>query len=347
MIYDVMMGDVAAACFEDGELNIVDADRVPIFLKNTRDFHRWVSERAIDASRTNSRHLKRSCGLSPHASDFDSAMFVHAACVTDNFWVKERSETLSWSDVKQDSDAFFRMAALSDSSDMKPSKNPELTNIGSQEKGWRLIDGKWWLCKNERIEEQGNEFLTYRIGKAMGFDMAEYRIEDGLIYTRDFTEGAVNLQHADSFLFDHEENGRKVFDEDEDYSYRTLLGMGEDLAGAYLDIICLDAVMNNTDRHTKNYGVLTSQTDGHIIKLAPNYDNDQSLYGYSQGQRSRALAKRFIKLLEENDLTYGIPYLDEEMVRKMTEDDELTEYIIGNYDMIAESGNVIQMPMKK
>ena len=121
-----MMGDVPVASCDNGELKIIDRDRVPIFLKNTGDLYRWVGERAIDAGRTNSRHLKRACGLSLHASDFDTAMFVHAACVTDNFWVKEHSEVMSWDDARQDSDAFFRMAALNDASDTKPSKNPEL-----------------------------------------------------------------------------------------------------------------------------------------------------------------------------------------------------------------------------
>lgn len=35
-----------------------------------------------------------------------------------------------------------------DSFSNRPSRTPELTNIGSFEKCWKLIDGEWWMYKS-------------------------------------------------------------------------------------------------------------------------------------------------------------------------------------------------------
>ena len=287
---------VAEVC--GNELRIINDALIPLYLKRTGNFEKWVSDRSIDAVRPNSRVLKKIHGLSRMASDYDTAMKYNAACITDNFWVRKDSET--WEDVRFDNDIYFKAAVSSDNDayNSEPSKTPELTNIGSREKGWRLIEGKWWLYKNEPLERAGFELLTCRIGNLLGFDMALYEMDGNLIRTKDVTEGKYNLQHIDAVVYDHD----GIVDEDLSYNYETLYSIAPELARQYMDIKYLDALVNNVDRHTKNYALLTSQKDGHIIKLAPNYDNDMAFYGHPdilKKDRNRGEIVEFRKLAGE------------------------------------------------
>ena len=332
----VMSGDKIVALVKNGEIEILDSELVPLFLKRTRNFEKWVSDRAIDATRPNSRVLKKVHGLSRLASDYDTAMLYNAACITDNFWVRKNQET--WDDVKFDNDLYFKAAISSDvdSFESRPSKSPELTNIGSREKGWRLIDGRWWLYKNEPKERAKFELLTYRIGQLLGLDMALYEMDGDLIRTKDVTEGTCNLQSIDGIVYDHD----GIVDEDMAYNYQTLYSIRPKLAKQYMDIKYMDVLVNNVDRHTKNYAVLTSQETGEIIKLAPNYDNDQAFYDYPailQKNRKHGEMKEFLVLAKK--VCYEPPAIDEDNLKDILEEFELTElmeYLLSGERLVRE-----------
>ena len=74
MRYTIMSADIAVAIVEDHNLEIINQELAPLYLKRTHNFVKWVEDRAIDATRPNSRVLKKAHGLSRMASDFDTAM---------------------------------------------------------------------------------------------------------------------------------------------------------------------------------------------------------------------------------------------------------------------------------
>lgn len=326
MKYTVMSADQEVAVVNNNEVTILDERLAPLYLKRTLDFEKWISDRAIDSTRPNSRLLKKFHGLSRNASDFETAMLYNAACVTDNFWVRKGNET--WDDVKFDNDMYFKAAISSDvdAFDRAPSKSPELTNIGSREKGWKNIDGEWWLYKNEPEQQMRFEWFTSKLGESLGMDMAYYTMDGGYICTRDVTKGKVNLQAIDALVYDHD----GVVDENMKYNYQTLYEIHPDLAHQYMDMKYLDVLVNNVDRHTKNYAVLTSQETGEILKLAPNYDNDMAFYGFPDilhKNRMHGEMKEFLELLNETD--YIPPRIDKKIVREILDAAFLKENVLG------------------
>ena len=340
----VMSADTVVAEYKDDKLRIIDTRLVPLFFKRTGDFKKWVSDRAIDATRPNSRVLKKVHGLSRLSSDYDTAMLYNAACITDNFWVRKADE--AWADVRFDNDLYFRAALSSDTDafDLKPSKSPELTNIGSREKGWRNINGEWWLYKNEPNERAKFELLTYKIGQSLGFDMAYYEMDGEFIRTKDVTEGKRNMQSIDALVYDHD----GVVDENMEYNYKTLSKLNPELARQYMDIKYMDVLVNNIDRHTKNYAVLTSQETGEIISLAPNYDNDQAFYDYPSilsKPRLHGEMKEFIGLAEK--VGYVPPKLDEKTVenilRELGLDGDIKEYLLQGESIVTEKAMLHEM----
>ena len=332
----IMSADNEVAVLTDSGLTIIDPALCPMFIKRTNDVHTWISSRAIEGVRSNSRILKKVHGLSRFASDYDTAMAYNAACVTDNFWVRTGSET--WDDIRFTDDIYFRMALDSDNEMIgrAPSRTPELTNIGTQEKGWRLIGDEWWLYKREPDFQQKAEILTYRVGRLLGFDMAHYEMDGDYIRTLDFTKGEYNLQHADAVM-----HGK--LEDDYEYNYDKLMAMDPALASQYLDIIYLDSLMNNVDRHLKNYGFLTSQEDGSIFRMAPNYDNNMSLYGYPgclNSDRRGGLMKFFTDFLTSKGIKHEAPELSKndllDLCKGFDRPEELVRYIMAGQEVVQQ-----------
>lgn len=318
----IMAGDRAVVEFDEAfNYEILDSDLAPLYIQNRGNIKRWIEERAVDPTRANSRAVKSRLGLSKNAAAYETAMKVDAAAITDNFWVKDKQDLRTYKEIVFRRNDFFSLALYRDFSglSLRPSRTPELTNIGAQEKGWKLEQGTWWLYKNEPIHEVVSEYLTYRIGQALGYSMAEYDIvENGkFIKTKDFTGGKVNLQHIDSIMVDHMEQGREVPDDDYAYNYSTLLTFSPELAEQYLKLCTLDAICENYDRHTKNYGVLTDQQSGKLLSLAPNYDNNNSLfanYGLLAQERKGGLLREFIRFIDDQGISLDLPLLPEKIL---------------------------------
>lgn len=66
---------------------------------------------------------------------------------------------------------------------------------------------------------------------------------------------------------------------------------GQEIADQYIEIILMDTICRNADRHTYNYGVLRDQNTGKVVSLAPNFDNNIALVssGYDDSPRQNDL----------------------------------------------------------
>lgn len=337
--YEIMSGDREVAVIENGSLVILDEHLAPLYLKRTKDHEKWISDRAIDPGRANSRVLKKLHGISMTASDYETALLYNAACVTDNYWVR-KSPSETWEQIRLQSDLYFRAALASDISafDSKPTRSPELTNTGSREKGWRRLGDEWWLYKNEPEERMNAELLTYELGAMLGMDMAFYEITEGFIRTRDVTGGIYNLQHIDAIVYDHD----GINDDDIRYNYSVLHDIDPSLARQYMDIKYMDALVNNVDRHTKNYALLTSRDTGEIVSLAPNYDNDMAFYGYPEIlSKDRMLGEIRYFVDANRDIRYEPPLMDEAKLDKLLErydrGRELKRYLIEGQNIVLDN----------
>ena len=193
-------------------------------------------------------------------------------------------------------------------------RSPELTNTGSFEKCWRLEEEGWWLYKSGNPLERFSELFIAKLGKAMGFAMAEYLPDGQYVKTRDFTGGRLNFEPAEALVGEEEDYG---------FNYERLTALRPELGRQYLDILYLDALCFNMDRHTQNYGLLRDQHTGEILRMAPNFDNNIALisrgYGPDARQTNGLLMEFFLELLEEKGLTYESPALNEETVRILAE----------------------------
>ena len=294
----IMSKDIAVATIKDGVITKSLAALLPLYLKLTGDVEGWLAGRAIDSHRTNSRLLKKALRLTS-ADDAAIVLKVNAATITDTYWFREDGNSLTYEDVRFKRNMFDKLALSGDPDSFNQpwSPTPELTNIGSFEKCWRLENGKWRMIKQGNEFELFSELFICKLGQKLGFPMADYSIEDGNICSEDFTNGAaVNYEAAAGIVGD-----------DEDYilNFNTLWSISPELAEQYLQIIYLDTICFNMDRHTQNYGVLRDVRTGEIISMAPNFDNNIALFARgipkNLDRQNDKLIALFCELLEKDD----------------------------------------------
>ena len=266
----LMSGDNAAATVKNGIITDYNKLLLPLYLKRTKDVEKWLAYRAVDHSRKNARLLKRALRLRT-TDDVQTALAVNAATVTDCYWFRPEGSAAVYEDIRFKENYFSELALRGDpdSFSNRPSRTPELTNIGSFEKCWKLIDGEWWMYKNGNSEEYFSELFICKLCERLGLPTAHYELDGRYIRSKDFTNGAaVNFEPM-----------RALVDDDEDYEncFNILYEISPDTAEQYLLLLWMDTVCYNMDRHTENFGLLRDVKTGRIISLAPNYDNNIAL----------------------------------------------------------------------
>mgnify|MGYP000495996158 CR=1 FL=1 len=315
----LMSEDCVIATVKNGVITDADEWLLPLYLKRTGNIEGWLASRAIDSHRTNSRLLKRALRLRT-TDDIATALAVNAATVTDRYWFKPEGSSAVYEDIRFKENYFAELALRGDpdSFSNRPSRTPELTNTGSFEKCWRLINGEWWLYKNGNEKEYFSELFICRLGEKLGLPMAHYELDGEYIRSKDFTNGAeVNFEPM-----------RALADDDENYEncFNILNEISPDIAGQYLLLLWMDTVCYNMDRHTENFGLLRDVKTGKILSLAPNYDNNIALIakGYPTDVRREhdgliGFLKTFIQSSEEAHEMYRqmkLPEITERMINE-------------------------------
>ncbi|MGV8907222.1 MAG: hypothetical protein ACOH15_11560 [Acetobacterium sp.] len=315
----LMSQDTQIARIENNKIIAIKPSLMPLYLQLNGDLIEWLESRAIDRHRVNSRLLKRLLRLTT-AEDAEVAMHVNASTITDTYWVYEGSEpALTYGDVRFSQNYFDNLALNGDpdsfnranNQELMHSRTPELTNIGSFEKCWRIENGDWWLYKNGNTFEKFSEQFICELGRLLNFNMAHCELWEKGIKSLDFTNGAkVNYEPA-----------RSLVGEDIDYfaNYNKIKKLNLHMAKEYLDILLLDTVCFNMDRHTENYGFLRDINTGDFISMAPNFDNNIALisrgYPSDKTRKNDLFIRDFIELFEQIGVDYYLPVLHEEMIK--------------------------------
>lgn len=340
--YYIMSADTVVAKWENNELTVINEHLLPLFLRRVHNADMWLETRAIDTHRANSRLLKKALRLK-EKDDVSTVLHVNGATITDNYWIKPFDSELRYDDVKFSDDYFARLAlkgtydSFNKAANSRHTRTPELTNIGSYEKCWRLIDDRWWMYKSANHEEMFSELFVCKLGQALGMNMAVYERGDKCVKSLDFTDGAqVNFEPAVSFMGDNEDY--------EDVTEK-LKEICPKAIPDFVKMIFLDTIAANPDRHTANFGLLRDTKTGELLGLAPIFDHNMALIsrGYPKNPANNdLLIKLFNDFIKSNPgYKRFIPILTEQTVRNIIADlymrvrtNEVVEMVIKRYEMI-------------
>lgn len=343
--FEILSADSVVAVWNDGQLTVVNDALLPLYLKHINDAEKWLASRAADRKRVNIRLLKKALRLA-EKDDISTVVHVNGATITDNYWVRSIDSELTYADIKFDNNYFSNLAlkgtydSFNRAANSKHSRTPELTNVGSFEKCWKLRNGNWWMYKKANHNELFSELFVFELGKALGMNMAHYERGQNVIKSLDFSDSSsVNFEPASTLMGDNEDYEDVV---------SKLQKICPEAISDYVRMIFLDTIVANPDRHTNNFGLLRDIHTGKLIGFAPNFDNNMALIakGYPKKSTSKDLLIRLFNELIENHPEFKayLPELDELTVKNILDKlnmkvkrQEIIDFVINRYNMIVSA----------
>lgn len=340
----LLSSDRKVAIFKEGHCLWLDEKRAPLLIKRTQNIALFLAGRVMDQERRNSRLLKKILELK-ESDDALLALYSYGASLSDDYWFRPRGSKKRYQDIAFQNDAYANVA-LDGEIRFLPrhrSPSPQLTLGGSYEKCWKRIDNDWWIIKKGTPAEIFSEYFVYLLGKACHFAMAEYVLDGDNIRSKNFAED-VNFEPAKALMDDNDDYGD---------CFTVLYDLSHALAEQYLQIIWLDSLVNNVDRHSENFGFLRCREDGKILSMAPNFDNNAALiargYPLDVTRTNDGFIAFFARFLKKNPTAkklyqnLSLPLIDEALLHRLfvscpsiPKEKDLTLYLLNGYRILKE-----------
>ena len=213
----------------------------------------------------------------------------YALSVSDHYWIHEEKDQVSYEDLNffersydQDSFGISMFASSRFKSPKSGLHTPNNTLCGYQKKAWFQRNGINVLLKGGTPiyqQEPINEWIASEIANRLGIDAVQYHVE---VYENQLVSVCDNMLDLDTELITAEEVlslGRP----DKDVFWltpyqKTLTDQGiTDAAKKLDDLLVLDFIMTNTDRHNQNLGVIRDANTLQWLKVAPIFDTGTGL----------------------------------------------------------------------
>jgi len=225
----------------------------------------------------------------------DYANITKCISTNDAFWLNNKSKPTEWDKISPYTNSISTALAeyalngrgLLNGQHIKlPS--PQYRIAGSADKCVKRIPGKRgiYLYKSmgtievETVSVRPySEYFAYQVAKQLGINNSiEYTLHEHIA-----NNGHIKLYCVCKLFTD--ENNSLIDYEDSIYRDKSLLDIinillknnNKQEARNIANMIILDSIILNCDRHSNNYGFILNNSTGNIVGFAPIYDNDCSL----------------------------------------------------------------------
>ena len=248
----------------------------------------WWEDRSIPASRSGLREALETMGVA-------SSKLLLARCyglsLSDHYWVKPADSDLAWNQInffenpfsEDVGDALFGTPVRKEGFDFS---SPDNTSDGFLKKRWKILDGKRCLIKAGSppfLQQPFNEAIAFKMADRLGIPHIPYTViwDEGLPYSvcEDFVTPDTELIPAWRVMqTQKKDNQTSVYQH-----YRNCcekLGISG-MAHALDQMMVLDYLIANEDRHFNNFGILRNPDTLEWLGPAPIYDSGSSL-GYDK-----------------------------------------------------------------
>lgn len=214
-------------------------------------FHQWMKLRYSSSSNTLARKLQ---GLAFGQGNRQRInRLTHALSFTDCYWLKEESERVTFQEISPYYTKFW-----DGTTPFHAEAAPTLYTDGFLPKEWR---------QSGELYKKGNlgiEIACIELCKRCGIPVEDGKLAEEGICVVNFTNPSVFLESAKA-------SGRiDEYDFTDDDILREFGKQG-------VQMLVIDAIIGNGDRHAGNFGYLRDSDSGVYLGMAPLYDFDHAL----------------------------------------------------------------------
>lgn len=247
---------------------------------------KWLKHRTIPKNRAYVHNFLSKCGLDVNRP-INIINVSKGLSLNDCYWVVEEGFDGSFDDYNLYDNNFSQILALiaftGYGSSVRTSfaSCPEFTTNGMLPKCWRRQRGSIRLYKGGTFgasntgNEPYSEFYAYQVAEAMNIDAIPYGLskwKGELCSTCDlFTSKEFSFMPVGRVVAAGGMKGVREY-------YETL---GKEFVAALDDMLVLDALIFNTDRHFGNFGFLVDNKTNKIVAPAPLFDHGNSLLNFA------------------------------------------------------------------
>lgn len=248
----------------------------------------WWLDRSIPASRSGVRHAMEVLNI-PDTKVLLTRCF--GLSLSDQYWIRPIDGDLQWSAIN-----FFDNAFSEDIGDILLGKNkkneaidfgsPDNTSDGYLKKRWKIIGGNRCLLKsgsNPFMQQPFNEVIASKLAERLGIPHVSYSLtwDGGIPYSicEDFISKDTELVSAWRIMQTKKKgNSTSVYQHYLDCCAE--LGV-KGIAHAVDQMIVLDFLIANEDRHQNNFGLVRNANTLEWLGVAPIFDSGSAL-GYDK-----------------------------------------------------------------
>ena len=262
-------------------------DLFPLDLELTNDgLAKWLKHRTIPKNRAYVHNFLSKCGLNINRP-MTIIKVSKGLSLNDCYWVVEEGFEGTYDKYNLYDNRFSQVLALiaftgyGSSIRTSLASCPEFTTNGMLPKCWRRKDGKILLYKggtsgaSNTGNEPYSEYYAAQVAKVLGVNAIEYGLSQWkgeLCSTCElFTSKDYSFLPVGRIVTS---GGMKAVRE----YYETL---GKEFVEALNDMLVLDAIIMNTDRHFGNFGFIIDNKTNKIVAPAPLFDHGNALLNFA------------------------------------------------------------------
>ena len=273
---------------------------VPVInsIADRRELHAWWLARAIPQSRLGLKEALEKMDVSGTAEMLGKSFGLN---LSDQYWVLPDELNLDWHNINFFENEFSEdigniLIGLKSDSDDINYMSPDSASDGWLKKKWRIVNGDRVLFKagsGSHQQEPYNEVLATAIMKRLGIDCAEYKLtligDKPYSACKDFITSETELVTAHNILKSVKKpNDKSVFE----HYIACCKGLGiEDIQHRINQMLALDFIIVNEDRHLNNFGLIRNAETLEYISAAPIYDNGTSMWFNTATPNIKAAAR--------------------------------------------------------
>lgn len=268
-------------------VNEAEKHLLPLDLSLTGDsIAKWLKSRTIPKNRAYVHNFLSKCNLNLNRP-MNIIKVSKGLSLNDCYWVVEEGFSGTFEKYNLYDNRFSRVLALiaftgyGSSVRSSLASCPEFTTNGMLPKCWRRVNGEIKLYKGgtSGASNTGNEpyceYYAAQIAKELGISAIDY----GLSKWRGALCSTCVLFTSKEYAF--LPVGKVVTSGGMEAVTSYYEKMGAAYAKALADMLVLDAIICNTDRHFGNFGFLVDNRTNEIVAPAPLFDHGNSLFNFA------------------------------------------------------------------